>query len=451
MTRKPLTDAAVRSFKARPARYEVPDHGAQFLYLVVQPSGAKSWALRYSIGGKPQKFTLGPTFVLDAKEAEPDRKPEVNQALTLAAARALDAQYAISIRRGIAPAKDRPTREGPGRLYPEALRDYWAEKLQAPKKNGKPYKRPEIPLGVLGYEIDAKGEFVAKPDGLVQRWGDVAISAIRREDVVTLLDDTLRKPIPGESLKPHAPTSFARKARLQNALAPFLKWAGRKDIVESLADAPKGISRDRVLSDAEVRLVWNAAGKLRPSAGRFVRLLLATGVRRDEAAKARFAEIEGDLWSIPGKRTKTQVAHLVPLSSLAREIIGEPEGDDPFVFRGVTAQGIGSFSKTKASLDKFVAEANGGKPIDPWRLHDIRRTVATNLQKLGVPREVTEAVLGHSAESNGGRSAIVAVYQRHNYAPEKKAALDQWAIKLRSILGENVESFAARRTKKQSA
>jgi hypothetical protein len=129
-TKKPLTDAAVRSFKARPKRYEVPDHGAQFLYLVVQPSGAKSWALRYSIGGKPKKFTLGPVFVLDAKEAEPDRKPEIDQALTLAGARALDAQYAIGIRRGIAPSKDKPTREGPGRFYPEAVFDYYNEVLR---------------------------------------------------------------------------------------------------------------------------------------------------------------------------------------------------------------------------------------------------------------------------------------------------------------------------------
>jgi integrase len=134
-----------------------------------------------------------------------------------------------------------------------------------------------------------------------------------------------------------------------------------------------------------------------------------------------WSELSPDLstWTIPGSRTKNHVEHIVPLSRQAREIIAaQPRLDDnPHVFPGRKGQDFRGFSRAKEALDA----ASG---MTEWRLHDLRRTVATGLQKLGVRLEVTEAVLNHVS---GSRSGIVGVYQRHTWGPEKVAALQAWA------------------------
>jgi integrase len=130
---------------------------------------------------------------------------------------------------------------------------------------------------------------------------------------------------------------------------------------------------------------------------------------------------------IPGARAKNGVAHLVPLSSPAEAILRVAphiEGND-FVFPGLRGP-FNGFSKAKEALDK----ASG---VKKWRLHDLRRTLATGLQKLGVRLEVTEAVLNHVS---GSRAGIVGVYQRHDWADEKRAALNAWGAHLAAIVEE---------------
>jgi integrase len=194
--------------------------------------------------------------------------------------------------------------------------------------------------------------------------------------------------------------------------------------------------RERVLADEEIVALWRATEG--PGAfNAIVRVLLLTGQRRDEVAETPWSELSSDLstWTIPGGpdgRTKNKRTHIVPLSRQAREIIdAQPRlNDNPFVFAGLRGKSFRGFSNAKANL----ARATGIEKR--FTLHDLRRTVATNMQKLGVRLEVTEAILNHAS---GSRAGIVGVYQRHDWADEKRAALQAWADRLDAIVEGRLE------------
>jgi integrase len=190
------------------------------------------------------------------------------------------------------------------------------------------------------------------------------------------------------------------------------------------------IKRERVLSDEEAGVIWRAAGEALLPYGAIVRLLMLTGQRREEVAGMTWAELSEDLatWTIPATRTKNGIPHLVPLSRPARDLLHALRSDGPgdvrarlaLVFPGERGTPFSGWSKAKSALDT----ASG---VSAWWLHDLRRTLATGLQRLGVRLEVTEAVLNHLS---GSRAGVVGIYQRHDWAEEKRAALDAWSAHL---------------------
>ena len=176
-------------------------------------------------------------------------------------------------------------------------------------------------------------------------------------------------------------------------------------------------SRDRVLSDDELAEVWNAAGEL-PSFGPLVKLLILTGARREEIGQLKWSEIAGDTIKLSNGRTKTGVPQTIPLSPQARELLAgirRIAGSD-YVFTTDGVKPVSAWSRAKARLDEACGVAD-------WRIHDLRRTVATGLQRLGFNLQTIEAVLGHTS---GSRSGVVGVYQRHSFDTEKRAALEAW-------------------------
>ena len=186
-------------------------------------------------------------------------------------------------------------------------------------------------------------------------------------------------------------------------------------------------SRDRVLSDAELAAVWRAAETEQSAFGSIVRLLILTGQRREEVAGMLWSELSDDIatWSIGRDRMKAGQPHLVPLSPQAQTILAPLDRGDGLVFPGERPnRQFSGWSKAKGRLDAAAGVAS-------WVLHDIRRTVATGLQRLGVRLEVSEAILGHTS---GSRNGIVGVYQRHNWADEKRAALDAWGRHVEAIV-----------------
>ena len=171
--------------------------------------------------------------------------------------------------------------------------------------------------------------------------------------------------------------------------------------------------------------------------GPIVRLLILTGARRDEVAQMEWREVDLDraVWTLPASRSKNRREHTIPLSDMAIDVLRslpriERSG---LVFTTNARTPVSGFSKAKPALDRAMAELAGEEAsrIPGWVLHDLRRTVATNLQRLGVRLEVTEAVLNHVS---GSRAGIVGVYQKHDYAAEKSAALEAWARRLDAIV-----------------
>jgi integrase len=183
--------------------------------------------------------------------------------------------------------------------------------------------------------------------------------------------------------------------------------------------------RERVLTDNdELAAIWRSTGSPGPFNG-IVRMLILTGQRREEVAGMTWAELsdDGTTWTIPAARAKNGATHIVPLGLAAQELLRSVPHYSEFVFTGLRGP-FNGWSKAKATLDAKSGVTN-------WRLHDIRRTVATGLQRLGVRLEVTEQILNHIS---GSRAGIVGIYQRHDFAAEKRAAIDAWGAHVLAII-----------------
>jgi integrase len=248
---------------------------------------------------------------------------------------------------------------------------------------------------------------------LLPHWQHKQLSAITKQDVIDRVNAAKAR---GEYAAHH----------LLAYIKAFFSYATSNNLLEySPADAIKpriliGAKepRQQVLNNDELRAVWRAAehvGKF----GKLVQLIIATGVRRSEAAFATRNEFRGNQWIIPAERFKSNHSHLVPLSQLAL-------GITPHVPFGVTG-----FSKSKKRIDKWVRSEL--RKIDPtatmpnWTLHDLRRTVRTRLTPL-TTYEVAEAVIGHA------RTGLNKTYNLYEYLDEKRDALDAWSERLSGIV-----------------
>jgi integrase len=206
-------------------------------------------------------------------------------------------------------------------------------------------------------------------------------------------------------------------------------------------------SRDRTLTDDELRLFWKATAGLGFPFGPMFRLLLVTGQRREEVAGMTRDEVllGGDpIWTIPKERTKNNNEHSVPLSPLAVEIIESlPRiGKATFLFTTNGETSVSGYSRSKDRLDAAMAririeEADGDKveAIPHWTLHDLRRTMASRMAGLNINLPVIEKVLNHVSGSFAG---IVGVYQRHEYREEKRRALNAWADYVTALVEKRI-------------
>ena len=181
-----------------------------------------------------------------------------------------------------------------------------------------------------------------------------------------------------------------------------------------------------MLTEDELVKVWRSAEKLGWPYGAAFRMLILTSARREEIGQLRWSEIVGDTINLEGARTKNGEPHIIPVSTPALTLLDQSPriADSDFVFTISGKSPLARWSGPKADLDDLAQ-------IAPWRTHDLRRTTATGLQKLGVALQVTEAVLGHTA---GSRTGVVGIYQRHDYATEKRAALEAWGAHVMALV-----------------
>jgi integrase len=270
---------------------------------------------------------------------------------------------------------------------------------------------------------------------LIPVLGARAIASITRRDVDAVLG----------AIADHG--AGVQANRVLAWLKSFFNWAVDH---EYLATSPisrmkpltKERSRDRALSDDEIRWFWTAADKLGWPFGPLFRLLLLTAQRRDEVAEMSWAELdlEHRVWTIPRERAKNDRAHDVALSQGALEIIAElPMVDERLIFITNGKTSVSGFSRGKARIDALMNTARRdqlGKPsgeaeIEGWILHDLRRTAATGMAGLGIAPQVVDKILNHVSGTVRGVSAI---YNRHGYERERAAALEAWSTHVASLI-----------------
>jgi len=259
---------------------------------------------------------------------------------------------------------------------------------------------------------------------VVPAWTGRRVQELTRGDVIDLLDQIVDRGSP------------IAANRTLAAVRRMLAWCAERGIIASSpchgVKPPSGEhSRDRVLSDDEIRTIWISAEKMGYPYGPLTQLLMLTGQRRDEVAEIRWSEIDlaARTWTLPKERVKNATAHQVPLSAMAIAVLSRLpriHSRAAYVFTADGEKPTTSFSRPKQRLDRLVVECAAtvaAEPVAHWTFHDLRRTAATGMARLGVNLPVIEKVLNHTSGSFGG---IVGVYQRHSFAEEKRAALEAW-------------------------
>jgi len=340
--------------------------------------GKKRWVVQYRVGHQQRRESLGDTRKIkieDARAIARQRFAQAELGVDPAAQRA--AALAVSIT--VAMAAER---------YLDARRD-----LMRPN-TFKPAKRY--------FEVHWKP--------LRER----SLAGIKRADVAARLQ---------ELVKAHGRTSAARA---RNYLSAMYAWAMREGLCEAnpviaTNDPAAGIlARDRILSDDEIRIVWNACGDDSP--GRIVKLLLLTGCRREEIGGLKWQEINLDsgVIAIPGERIKNRRTHELPLPKVALDLLAAVPHEGREYVWGRSDGPFAGWSAAKLKLDAQIVMMTG-KPLPPWRLHDLRRTMRTGLGKIGVPPHIAELCINHV------KGGVRAIYDRYRYQPEIKAALARWA------------------------
>jgi len=254
-------------------------------------------------------------------------------------------------------------------------------------------------------------------------WRGRTIASIRKRDVIDLIESVAAR---GHGY---------RANRTLAAVSKLFKWLVARDAltfspVTGVERLHKEEARTRILSDNELRAVWSAC-EHEGALGQAIRLLILTGARRDEVGHMRWQEIDEDrqLWALPAERTKNAREHAIPLSLQAWALIEAcPRfADCSFVFSADGKRPVNNWDKAKTRIS-----TRAGIPADAWRLHDLRRTCASGMQKLGVSVPVIEKALNHISGTFRG---IVGTYQQHDYADEIRIALQKWADRVEEIVG----------------
>lgn len=425
-----LTQAAVERLKP-PATGRVEYWDSQlpgFGLRVAAPraghEGRKTWQAMYRVNGKLVRETLG-TLASIAR---------VDDARDLARASMQKAQ------RGTHPIEERE------RLAEQSRRQAEAEKAR---------ERDTLAAAIDRY-LDRYAARRMRPDYFKETkrtldrdvkpaLGMRPIREVTRRDVRELLEQVVDRGSPS-----HANHVLAY-------LRAMLNWAAGNDLIDAnptdgLKMPAPFVQRDRALNDEEIRLFLLGCERIGWPFGPFFRLLLLTAQRRDELAHATWSEFDLDraLWTLPGERVKNGKAHMVHLSAPTIEILAElPRiGASGFLFTTTGESPISGFGRarerlTAAMLDLLRGEAGDGAVIELFTLHDLRRTAATGMAALGIAHHVLDKVLNHSA---GKISGIAAIYNRHAYLDERKAALEAWARHVEALMQPSAGNVVALRT-----
>ena len=347
---------------------DVPGFGIR-----MRASGAQTWIFQYKIGGRTRRLVLGQV-----------------SAIKLAKARDIASELHAKVRLGGDPASEKREKvqralDTFGSLADRFLEQYRA-RLRTKNEVGRHLQKYAAPLH-------------SSP-----------VDSITLRDIADLLG------------KIDKASGGVTANRVRASLSTCFSWAVREGLAPSnpVANTNKREerARDRVLSDDELRRIWNAAGD--GAYGTIVRLLILTGQRRSEIAELRWSEVdfERPALNLPAERTKNKRPHVVPLAPTAWTLL-EP----------LRRAGDAIFEFTAWAYSKDLLNKRSG--VNGWVIHDIRRTVATGMADIGIAPHIIKAVLNHVSGHKGG---VAGIYNRSSYAAEKAAALARWDAHVRKII-----------------
>jgi integrase len=412
MAKGALTDRKIQSLKPRSAPYIVPDLQVPGHGVRVMPSGHRSFVLntRYPGSSNPSPRALGSYGALTLEQSREKARQWRNLIK-----RGIDPQIHEERQRQTALRKQRTT-------FTAVAEDFIKDKLPAERKGRE-------------VELEIRREFLPQ-------WGNRPVTEITALDVRNVVKAVKDRGAPYQA---HNLLVLARR---------LFSWAIDQHVYgleSSPCDRlkPKAIigkkeSRTRVFTDDEWRALWRATRRLGYPYGPLFRMLALTGQRKSEVAEARWSEFDlaRKLWTIPAERMKASAAHIVPLTddvlAILKSLPRFKRGDHVFSTT-FGKKPVNGFSKAKQRLDRrmlcswrAIARARGEDrrkaEIEPFVIHDVRRSVRTGLSALPVPDLVRELVIAHT------KPGLHKVYDQFSYSEEKRQALTAWELRLRSIV-----------------
>jgi integrase len=426
---KVLTAAAVLRLRPGTDRREIRDGGCPALYLIIQKSGFKSWALRIRRpSGVTAKLTLGP---VDLSGFESEAEPVIGQPLTLAAARRLAAELhrQRAMGKDIVAVQHRAKLERQVRgaaTFVQATSDFVRQYAMHKQRRWQQTSR------LLGWLPTEDGDIELIPKGLSDRWCDRPLPEITGDDIHFLIDEVREHGLPGLMVR-RSGESEARARMLYAVVSTLFTWLVEKRRLVAnpcigLSRPEASVARERSLSNAEIIKLWQATETARVPFGQIIRLALLTGCRLREIADARRSEFTDDfaVWEIPSSRTKNRRPHVIQLPPMARAMLASVprRHDGDLIFTWGNGRRISGFGQEKRQLDQAMG-------IPAWRIHDLRRCFATGLADIGIAPHVIEACLNHVS---GHKAGVAGTYNISTYGAERKAALERWASHVESLL-----------------
>jgi integrase len=450
-----LTIAAILKYKPIAKQREISDSKAKGLRLVIQPTGRMSWIVRLRRpDGKSAKLHLG---AVDTSDKDSVDEPVPGGALTLWQARQRASEIDRKRARGldvIAEEKSAALRkrsaaaDAVANSFAAAVReffiDYETRKWQSRPRN---WRYDAATLG-LRYPIDsdpATTEPEVIKGGLAESWAKKSVTDIDGFAVHTVVDEARKQ------------FNNTRARKLHSGLSTFCTWLQRQQRIT--INPVAGVwrpgpprPRERALKPAEIKVFWKACDKIGGPFGALWQLLLLSGCRLREVTGMTRAELGDDgVWEIPSSRVKNHLTFMVPLPPQALDIIASvPQVENHamasfrcnraysklgliFTTNGKTP--VSGFSKAKKALDAEMTKI-AGQPIEPWCVHDLRRSFSTILNEspedggLGIAPHIVEALLNHS------KPGVARVYNKAAYLSEKRAALARWAVHVEGLVAD---------------
>jgi integrase len=362
----------------------------------LREGGSRTWIYRYRRGSRQRSLTLGSA-----------------KSVPLAVARANAGKLEAEVRLGGDPALQKEAANFAADVTFGVLAHQY---LEARKSSWRPKSCALVTRHLLKY---------AKP------LHQLPITAISQRNVANLLANVSKA-----SGKPTG-------NHLRSSLSALFSWVINEGIrlpegnVVAYTNKHEQKSRDRVLTDTELKTIWQSCRD--DDFGAIIKLLILTGQREAEIGGLRWDEVWGDRIVLPGERTKNKRPHIIPLADPAKAILARFQSNGRIHVFGRVDTGFTGWGYAKRQFDDHIAKAK--KPLAHWVIHDLRRVAVTRMAELGVQPHIIEAVINHASGHKGG---VAGIYNRATYDKEKRAALNLWAEHVLA-LAENRVAAAVKR------